>query len=296
MSAQSLRSTRFEWMMSVRPARYDEHHQVAAPRDHQAFRPGRRRAPALPARTWSLITCAWLKARGAAAGDELRLAAQHARNAGDAGLRERALAGYVGTLPWGRADARTIGNALDAIDRERPGPYLAASVEGGRSEVARLNGRFPEARMLAQRACGEAWRSLGLPEMEAGYEAGRGNLELSVGDPAAALATLQRSDAILTQLGERGVRSTAPGTARAGTLAARKHRRRNRRDRSLRRAGRPGRCRELHHHPRDPRAARARRRGRRGRPGAGRRAPSTTRPGQTISSTRPTPNSTSLAS
>jgi hypothetical protein len=44
--------------------------------------------------------------------------------------------------------------------------------------------------------------------MEAGYEAGRGNLELSVGDPAAALATLQRSDAILTQLGERGVRST----------------------------------------------------------------------------------------
>ena len=198
--------TRFEWMMSVRPPGTTSTIKSRLPGIIKHFaRVGDERGLARAHMVAYYLH--WLKARGAAAGDELRLAAQHARNAGDAGLRERALAGYVGTLPWGRADARTIANALDAIDRERPGPYLAASVEGGRSEVARLNGRFPEARMLAQRACGR-WRSLGLPEMEAGYEAGRGNLELSVGDPAAALATLQRSDAILTQLGERGVRST----------------------------------------------------------------------------------------
>jgi len=149
----------------------------------------------------------WLKFLATPAGDELRLAAEHARNAGDDGLRERALAGYVGTLTWGRADARTIADALDAIERERPGPYLAASVDGGRSELARLDGRFSEARRLGRRAS-EGFRSLGLPEMEAGYEQGRGWLELSMGDPAEALAALQRSDAILAQLGERAFRST----------------------------------------------------------------------------------------
>jgi tetratricopeptide (TPR) repeat protein len=44
--------------------------------------------------------------------------------------------------------------------------------------------------------------------MQAGSEQARGWLELSVGDPAAALAALQRSDAILAQLGEHGYRST----------------------------------------------------------------------------------------
>jgi class 3 adenylate cyclase/tetratricopeptide (TPR) repeat protein len=149
----------------------------------------------------------WLNGHGTPAGEKLRRAAQHARNAGDDGLRERALAGYVGTLTWGRADARAIAEALDAIEREQPGPYLAASVDNGRSEVARLDGRLREARRLAQRAS-EGFRSLGLPEMEAAYEQGRGWLELSVGDPAGALAALQRSDAILAQLGERALRST----------------------------------------------------------------------------------------
>ena len=76
-----------------------------------------------------------------------------------------------------------------------------------RSELARREGRFSEARRLAQRSI-EGWRSLGLPEMEAGYELGRADLELSIGDPPAALAALHRSDAILAQLGERASRST----------------------------------------------------------------------------------------
>jgi class 3 adenylate cyclase/DNA-binding SARP family transcriptional activator len=150
----------------------------------------------------------WMKCHATAAGDELRLAAEHARNAGDDGLRQRALALYVITLQNGQADPRTIAQALDTIEREKPGPYLAASVDGVRGELARLDGRFGEARRLAQQAS-ERFRLLGLPEMEAGREIRRGVLELSAGDPEAAIAALQRSDAIFAQMGANGYRSTA---------------------------------------------------------------------------------------
>jgi tetratricopeptide (TPR) repeat protein len=149
----------------------------------------------------------WIRGLATPAADELRLAAQHARNAADDGLRERALAGYVGVLRYGRRDARTIAEELDAIERENPGPYLAASVASLRSEVARLDGRSSEARRLAQRATA-GFRSLGISEREVAYDQLLGRMELLAGDPAAALAALQRSDAILAQLGERGLRST----------------------------------------------------------------------------------------
>jgi tetratricopeptide (TPR) repeat protein len=149
----------------------------------------------------------WLKGLATPAGDELLLAAQHARNAEDDGLRERALSSYIGALKYGRADAGMMARELDAIEREQPGPYLAASVDSGRSEVALLDGLFSEARRLAQRAS-DRFRSLGITQIEADSEQGRGKLELSAGDPAAALAALQRSDQILAQLGERALRST----------------------------------------------------------------------------------------
>ena len=149
----------------------------------------------------------WIKCLATAAGDELRLAAEHARKAGDNSLRERALALYVATLPNGQADPRTIAQALNAIEREKHGPYLAASVDRVRGELARRDGHFSEARRLVQRAI-ERFRLLGIPEMEAGFEMGRGDLELSAGDPEAAIAALQRSDAIFAQLGASGYRST----------------------------------------------------------------------------------------
>ncbi|HKR99218.1 MAG TPA: adenylate/guanylate cyclase domain-containing protein, partial [Candidatus Dormibacteraeota bacterium] len=198
--------TRFEWMMSVSAPGATRAIEAQLPEILEQFaRVGDERGLARA----HLIAyhVYWLKLRATPAGDELRLAAQHAHNAGDNGLRERALAGYIGTLTFGQADAQTIAQAVEAIEREQPGPYLAASVDNGRSEVARLDGRFSEARRLAQRAI-EGWRSLGLPEMEAGYEQGRGWLELSAGNPAEALAALRRSDGILAQLGERALRST----------------------------------------------------------------------------------------
>jgi class 3 adenylate cyclase/DNA-binding SARP family transcriptional activator len=198
--------TRFEWMMSVRPPGTTRAIGSRLPGMlKQLARIGDERGLARAHMVAYYLH--WLKYLGTPAGDELRLAAQHARNAGDDGLRERALAGYVTTLRHGQADARTIAQALDEIDREYHGPYLAASVDSMRGEVARLDGRFSDARQLHRRAI-EGFRSLGLPEMEAGYEQWRADLELSAGDPAAALAAVQRSDAILAQLGERALRST----------------------------------------------------------------------------------------
>ena len=215
--------TRFEWMISVGAPDATRTIKSRLPGIMEHFTQAGDERGLARAHTVA-FSLHWLKCLATPACDEMRRAAEHARNAGDDGLRERALAGYVETLPFGQADARTIADALDAIEREQPGPYLAASVDGGRAEVARLNGRFSDARRLAQRAS-KGWRSLGLPEMEAGGEQGRGWLELSAGDPAAALAALRGSDAILAQLGARAVRSTtqallAQAYWRLGNIAA----------------------------------------------------------------------------
>ena len=138
-------------------------------------------------------------------------------------MRERALAGYVETLTFGPADARTIAERSTRSSASNLAPtsrqaWMAA--QRGRA-AKRAFRRGPSARAAAS----EGWRSLGLPEMEAGGEQGRGWLELSAGDPAAALAALRASDAILAQLGERAVRSTtqallAQAYWRLGNIAA----------------------------------------------------------------------------
>lgn len=149
----------------------------------------------------------WMKARATPAGEELRLAAEHARKAKDEGLRERALASYVTTLRYSSLDAGTISKRLDAIERERPGPHLAAEVDMARSTVAWLDERADEARRLIHRAADRV-QSLGNPKTTAGTEQAQGQMELWLGDPAAALETLEHCDAILARLGERSTRST----------------------------------------------------------------------------------------
>ncbi|MGZ6563707.1 MAG: hypothetical protein ACXVH3_31255 [Solirubrobacteraceae bacterium] len=149
----------------------------------------------------------WLGARATPAGDELRLAGEHARKANDEGLRQQALDAYVAMLRYGSLDARTMSEQLDAIERERPGPRLAASVDMGRSVVAQLDGRVDEARRLMHRAV-DRIRSLGNPKTVGDTAQTHGELELWLGDPAAALEPLERSDAILARLGERSIRST----------------------------------------------------------------------------------------
>jgi class 3 adenylate cyclase/tetratricopeptide (TPR) repeat protein len=198
--------TRLEWMAHVQPPGTPQTIESRLSRMLEHFaRVGDERALA---RSHMLAyRLCWLRALATSAGDELRLAAEHARNAHDDGLRERALAAYVGTLRYSSLNVRTISAQLDAIERERPGPHLAASVNLGRSDIARLEGRVDEARRLGQRAL-EQFRSLGNAKRLGSAEQDRGQLELWSGDPAAAVAALKRSDEILAQLGERPIRST----------------------------------------------------------------------------------------
>jgi class 3 adenylate cyclase len=149
----------------------------------------------------------WTAYRATLAAEEVRLAADHARKAGDTGLRSRALGWYVGTLIWGPRHARDIARELDVIDQEQPGPYLTACLDLGRGEVARLAGRFDDARRLTDRAR-DSFHVLGTHTMMAGSEHCRAWIELSAGDGAAAVAALERADTMLAELGERSLRST----------------------------------------------------------------------------------------
>jgi serine/threonine protein kinase len=149
----------------------------------------------------------WLASQWTLAGEQAHLAAVHADDAGDEGVRSRALAFYVGCIVYGQADVAAIGRELDAIERDNPGPSLAARVELARGQLARLDGRFDEARGFMQHAF-EGFQALGMRELVAACDSELGVVELSAGDPAAALAGLLRSDALLAELGQHALRST----------------------------------------------------------------------------------------
>lgn len=149
----------------------------------------------------------WTANNATLAAEEARLAAEHARAANDRGLNARALGWYVATLMYGRADASMISEALDAIEREDPGPYLAACIGLGRAEVERLGGSFARAAELTDDAC-QGFEDLGMQIMAAGARELRGRIELSRGDGSAARRFLRECDQALSSLGERSQRST----------------------------------------------------------------------------------------
>jgi hypothetical protein len=149
----------------------------------------------------------WLASQWTLAGEQARLAAQHAERAGDEGMRSRALAFYIGSIVYGQADVGTIARELDAIELGEPGASLAARIELARGQLARLEARFPDARMFMQRAF-ESFQALGMRELQAACDSELGVAELSAGDPAAALPWLLRSDAVLAELGQHALRST----------------------------------------------------------------------------------------
>ena len=149
----------------------------------------------------------WFASQWTLAGEQARLAARHAENARDEGMRSRALAFYIGSIVYGQADVRTIARELDAIERNDPGASLAARIELARGQLARLEGRFPDARLFMQRAF-ESFQALGMRELQAGCDSELGVAELSAGDPVGALPCLLRSDTVLAELGQHALRST----------------------------------------------------------------------------------------
>lgn len=149
----------------------------------------------------------WTASRATAAGQEARLAAEHAAAAGENALRSRALGWYVATLVFGPAHARAMGDELDRLEAENPGPYLQAFIDLGRGDVHRLDGDFEAAVDLTLRSR-EGFRSLGIATMAATCEQTLGWIELGRGDAQRAHEALQRSDAILAEFGESTIRST----------------------------------------------------------------------------------------
>jgi tetratricopeptide (TPR) repeat protein len=199
--------TRFEWLIRVRPHEATDTIESRLPTIlQQLAEAGNERglAKAHIAAFWVHM----LASRWTLAGQEARLAAEHARESGDQGIRAQALSGYTASIVSGPQHTRVIARELDRIGREEHGPYLAANLGGRRGELARLQGDFTEARRLMSRAM-EGCHALGMPEWVAGWEMSLAMTELAAGNPAAALEPLLRSDAILAQLGERSLRSTA---------------------------------------------------------------------------------------
>jgi hypothetical protein len=141
------------------------------------------------------------------AAEQARLAAEHAHNAGDRGLRSRALGWYVLALIHGPADSEAITDELDAIEREESSPYLAGWIAVGRAEVARLAGRFGDARRQLRHA-GYLFRAMGTHTLAAGINQMATETELSAGRPDKALPGLLEADASLAEMGERGIRAT----------------------------------------------------------------------------------------
>jgi class 3 adenylate cyclase len=198
--------TRLEWLVYSQPGEANQTIESILPRMLEEL--GRSEDDRELAKAHMLaFWVQWTANRATLAAEQVRLAARHARRAGDIGLWSRALGWYVGTLIWGPQNARAIAGELDAIEQEEPGPYLLAFVELGRGEVARLDGRFDEARALTGRAL-DGFRGLGTTTMAATCEQSLAWIELSAGVAEAALASLLRADAILAESGERSLRST----------------------------------------------------------------------------------------
>ncbi|HTU86038.1 MAG TPA: AAA family ATPase [Solirubrobacteraceae bacterium] len=149
----------------------------------------------------------WVAGRATAAGEEARLAAEHARSAGNEGLRSLALGKYISALTFGRAHVSEVACELDRIEDEGPGALLAAMITRARAAVCLMEGRWTIARRLAGRAI-EAFDSLGLAVTAAKSFEVIVLIELGTGNPSAAIAAARKGDAILGQLGEHMHRST----------------------------------------------------------------------------------------
>ena len=153
----------------------------------------------------------WLRGKFGEANEHARLAADHARRAGDDGLRSRAVGYFVGGLITGPDSAETIAKELQRLESEELGPYAESFVLHARGELARLSGDFPEARRMHREAIGR-FRALGINAMAGGCYHQLGPTEVQAGEPERALAALQEGDQILAELGEQAFRSTTQAT------------------------------------------------------------------------------------
>jgi tetratricopeptide (TPR) repeat protein len=132
--------------------------------------------------------------------------ARHARRAGNEGLRLQALAIYTSSLIYGPTHVSELIQELDALEYEGQSSYLRAYIEGSRSEAARLEARFDDARLWARRAI-ETNGAMG-KHMEAFGWTPLAHAEQSAGNLEAALVAFEKADAGHAEAGREGFRCT----------------------------------------------------------------------------------------
>lgn len=205
-AAPSAALVRFQWLARVRP------HDAVRTIDSTLSGALERLSEAgdergLAEAHMAAVSVHWMACRAKSAADHAWLAAEHAGNAGNAGLRSRALGWYLLTLMKSPASAATIEKEIETVRRADSAAYLDAFIEFVRAELARLDGRFDDSRRLNHRAI-ELWGSMEIHVLAAACWQGLAETELSAGDPASALSCLLRADAGLAHVGESGYRST----------------------------------------------------------------------------------------
>jgi class 3 adenylate cyclase len=147
----------------------------------------------------------WYVLRAAAAAEEARLAAEHARLAGSEHLRQWALTWYLVALADGPSPIDVLAEAVDLAEREQGAGLAPLGLVRG--EIARREGRFEDARAELERAATK-FDELGHRIVVASCRLLLSRVLALRGDLRAALAAARQSDALLEQLGERGLRST----------------------------------------------------------------------------------------
>ncbi len=147
----------------------------------------------------------WYELRAAAAAEEARLAVEHAALAESEHLRQWALTWYLVALADGPAPIDMLTAAVYAAEREQGAALAPLGLVFG--EIARREGRFDDARVELERAAAR-FDELGHRIVVAACRLLLSRVLALSGDPRGALAAARQSDALLEELGERGLRST----------------------------------------------------------------------------------------
>ena len=198
--------TRLEWLSSTRP------HEALQALDstlgkilHQLSEGGDERG--LARAHMAAVSLCWMACQASAAAEHARLAAEHAANTGDDGLRERALGWYLAATTKGPMSAAAIANEIRALEQEEHTVYLSAFIDFVHGELARLDGRSADSRRRIEQAIGR-FLAMGIDLLAAASHQGLAETELSAGDPTAAQMWLLKADAGLARVGESAYRST----------------------------------------------------------------------------------------
>jgi class 3 adenylate cyclase/tetratricopeptide (TPR) repeat protein len=138
---------------------------------------------------------------------ELRKASEHARRAGARPLLGRSLASLVSTLVWGPAPVAEMRLRRAELGQEDAGPQLDALKYYLDSEIARMEGRFADARTAFAENVARL-EALGIDPASRGFGGIPVVIEWDAEQLDACLALLSAADEHLARSDERGFRST----------------------------------------------------------------------------------------